>query len=318
MEPYEIAGEVKRFDGRDGAFTRSRNDPNSPVSQQQPRSAEEAIASGQSGYGREDYALQAGSRVVHGVFRQSHLGQLMSPAADTVRHEPENATQFTERLKAAALFFGAAEVGVTRVNPLWVYAADGEDESPVLADGLDAAVVMTIEMDHDLVATSPAATASAATGMGYSQMAVAVVSLAAYLTALGYSALPSGNDTALSIPLAVDAGLGELGRSGNLITQRHGPRVRICKVFTDAPLTEGQLVSFGVAKTCAACTECIDACPGDAIARGDKTPAGPTPSNNPGVLKWYTDPDKCLAFWRANATNCSNCIASCPYNRRRQ
>ena len=37
-------------------------------------------------------------------------------------------------------------------------------------------------------------------------------------------------------PLAIMAGLGELSRIGILITPEFGPRVRLCKVFTDLPL----------------------------------------------------------------------------------
>lgn len=44
------------------------------------------------------------------------------------------------------------------------------------------------------------------------------------------------NDTALAIPYAIKAGLGEYGRHGLLITPEYGPRVRIGKIFTDMPL----------------------------------------------------------------------------------
>ena len=47
----------------------------------------------------------------------------------------------------------------------------------------------------------------------------------------------------------------------------------------------------------------------------EMTDCGPTPSNNPGVLKWYINPETCLAFWRKNGTSCSNCIRSCPFNK---
>lgn len=43
------------------------------------------------------------------------------------------------------------------------------------------------------------------------------------------------NDISLSIPLAIEAGLGELGRNGLLITKDFGPCVRLCKIFTTCP-----------------------------------------------------------------------------------
>ena len=62
-----------------------------------------------------------------------------------------------------------------------------------------------------------------------------------------------GNDTALSIPLAIDAGLGELGRNGLLITPEYGACVRLCKVFTDLPLEADRPVEFGLAEICQRC-----------------------------------------------------------------
>ncbi len=261
-----------------------------------------------NGYGPTDFALQLGSRVVDRALRKSHFGRVMSPADEVAPYQPADWAAFTDEVKSAARFLGASDVGVTRVDPRWLYPTGDDSESAVLAQSLTAAVVMTIEMDYALVATSPAATAAAATGLAYSQMATAAVSVAGYFAALGYSALPCGNDAALSIPLAVDAGLGELARSGNLITRRHGPRVRLCKVFTDAPLIADAPVDLGVRATCEACTICADACPGDAIDRRSLEAGGPD-------ARWQTDPDKCRAFWRINGTNCANCIARCPYNR---
>lgn len=315
MKPYEIVGELKRFDRRNVAFARSHSQADHPARRAKRRTVEELIASGKEGFGRADFALQAGSRVVDGSLR-GQFGQVQTPPEGVAPWQPADAAKLTARVKEAAELFGAADVGVTRVNPLWVYTAgEGEGESPVLTAGLTTAVVMTIEMDYDLIATSPGVGASAATGVGYSQMAATAVSVAGMLVSLGFSALPSGNDAALSVPLAIDAGLGEAGRNGNLIARRHGPRVRLCKVFTDAPLATDEPIDLGVRATCGGCEKCADACPVGAIPRGEPTAAGPTPSNNPGPVKWYANPDKCLAFWAVNGTSCSNCIRSCPFNR---
>ncbi len=260
-----------------------------------------------SGYGPADFALKAASRVVDDALRKSHIGRVMSPSADATPYQPADGAAFTDEVKSAARFLGASDVGVARADQRWLYPTGDDKEPPVLAHSLTTVVVMTIEMDYALVATSPAATAAAATGLAYSQMASAAVSVAGYLAALGYSALPCGNDVALSIPLAVDAGLGELARSGNLITQRHGPRVRLCKVFTDAPLAADAPIDLGVRATCEGCTICADACPGGAIDRRSLADEGPD-------VRWQTDAEKCRAFWRVNGTNCANCIARCPYN----
>ena len=52
--------------------------------------------------------------------------------------------------------------------------------------------------------------------------------MAQFLHHLGYKAIPCGNDTAVSIPYAIQAGSGELGRNGLLIIPEYGPHVRVC------------------------------------------------------------------------------------------
>ena len=79
----------------------------------------------------------------------------------------------------------------------------------------------------------PSALAGAATGREYSHEAAIVMQLAAYIRNLGYRAVASMNDTALVIPYAIKAGLGEYGRNQMVLTPEFGPRVRFSKIFTD-------------------------------------------------------------------------------------
>jgi epoxyqueuosine reductase QueG len=101
-------------------------------------------------------------------------------------------------------------------------------------------------------------------------MAFTIACLGEFIRNLGYRAIQCGNDTALSIPLAIDAGIGALGRNGLLITPEYGPRVRICKVYTDLPLiSNNPNLNFieKLAKTCKNCFKCAEACEIDAITR---------------------------------------------------
>lgn len=226
-----------------------------------------------------------------------------------------DAAALTVRVKDAAALYGADLVGIARLRLEWIYA-DDDQESPVeLPDGLDRVVVLAVSMDYERVKTSPSAVAAAATGNGYSRMAFTAHCLAAYLRESGWRALACGNDTGLSVPMAVEAGLGEVGRNGILITPRYGPRVRLCKVFTDAPLIPDPPTSFGVTEFCEVCMKCADTCPSNSITRGPRTDRGPTPSNHPGAHRWFVNPETCLAFWHRNGISCSNCIRSCPFNK---
>ncbi|OQX52080.1 MAG: hypothetical protein B5M54_09825 [Candidatus Aminicenantes bacterium 4484_214] len=129
---------------------------------------------------------------------------------------------------------------------------------------------------------------------------------------LGYRALPAGNEIGLSIPIAIDAGLGELGRMGLLVTPKYGPRVRLAKVITDMPLVPDTPIRFGVTEFCEACHLCARHCPSKAISDGLRTWEGKSSSNNPGIFKWYIEPEKCYDF---NGFSCSNCKRVCPFNK---
>lgn len=316
MRPYDIIGDFERFDQRNTAFARARWDETSAAHGRPRISEEENIAKGRPGYSREDFALHSGSWSVargKGVNSSGDRGRiaLESDAPEKPGETPADPVAFTRSVKRASRLFGACLAGVAAVDERWLYAGEAGD----LPEGLDKALVMAVPMSYRLIQSSPAVPASAATGSGYSRMAFVNECMIKHLRDLGYRAIAASNDRSLSVPLAVEAGLGELGRNGILITERYGPRVRLCKVFTDAPLVADQAKRRGVREFCETCMKCADTCPSRSITRGEMTATGPTPSNHDGVVKWRVNPDTCLAFWRANGVSCSNCIRSCPYNK---
>ena len=185
-----------------------------------------------------------------------------------------------------------------------------------LPDDLTHVVVIVNEMDHQTIQTVPSALSGAATGQGYSRDIIAVLSVTQYIRNLGYRAVASLNDTALSIPLAIQAGLGQYGRHGLLITPEFGPRVRIAKIFTDLAIDPDQPIDFGVTETCNHCRRCSDGCPVKAIP--DDAPKFETHdgiSHLKGVKKWTINARQCFTFWANQGTDCSICIRVCPYNK---
>ena len=236
---------------------------------------------------------------------------------DPVTHSPETNARI---IKKAANLFGAEDVGICYAHPNLIYShqydlVHAEHKPLELPEGCTNAIVMIVGMDYTATRNSPDAISGAATGRDYSIQAVLANLLAAFIRGLGYQAAPSGNDTAISVPLAMAAGLGELGRMGLLITPRFGPRVRICKVFTDMPLAYDTYRPFGVAKFCETCKKCAKMCPSGAISFDGHTMKGPTPSNFSRVLKWYINPEKCFLFWVKNWMDCNNCVMACPFNK---
>ena len=69
----------------------------------------------------------------------------------------------------------------------------------------------------------------------------------------------------LMVPLAIDAGLGELGRQGYLIAPKYGARVRIFATLTDMELIPDRPISIGAEEFCSKCKKCAEACPSRSI-----------------------------------------------------
>lgn len=238
-------------------------------------------------------------------------------SGDPVKASPE---QMSRNIKRAALYFGADLVGLCQVHPNWVYSHEfntiTREHYPMeLPEGCHNVVVLAIAMDYEGVQMSPTPVGGGIVGFGYSMMAFVANLMATFIRGLGYRAIPSGNDTALSVPLAMAAGLGEMGRLGFLITEKFGPRVRLCKIFTDLPLSYDTYRPFGVKEFCEVCKKCATKCPGQAIPHGDMTTEGHNISNQSGILKWYVNAEKCFAFWAKNHSDCANCIRVCPFNK---
>lgn len=174
----------------------------------------------------------------------------------------------------------ASRVGVCQLNRNCLYREVN------IPKKFKNAIVITVEMDAEGSATLPAVPATAATAVGYSKMAFILAGMGEFIRNLGHEALQCGNDTALSIPLAIDAGLGELGRNGLLITPHYGPRVRVCKIFTDLPLERDEPIEFGVKAFCKYCKRCAEHCKTGAISLDDEPSfEEPWPSDNPGAWK---------------------------------
>lgn len=238
-----------------------------------------------------------------------------------------NWLEMTRAVKHASLFYGASLAGTTILNPLWIYDeykygnnsnnnSEFETEEKTanrpIPKSVKYAIALAFEEDYDGISNSPGRIASAATGDGYSRMAVTAFKLSEFIRALGYNAIPSGNGVGLSVPLAIDAGLGELGRNGILITPKYGPRVRLAKVYTDMPLIPDSPIRFGVKEFCDVCMTCAIDCPSGSISKDERGWKGKSISNNNGSLKWYINPEPCFDF---NGFSCSNCKRNCPFNK---
>jgi epoxyqueuosine reductase len=319
--PYVIdTSKLRRFDSKNTVFDRVMWDSSwEGYMRMYDEKVFDIIAEGKSGYSRVDFALAYASWIVHDAFEGGFSRKKIKPyraSVDTIgidwtktKYEVDDPYRMSILIKRAARLFGTSLVGVCKLNRDWLYADVDVPEK------FENVIVMAVEMDADGIATSPAPPAATATGVGYSKMAFILAGVGEFIRNLGYKAIQCGNDTALSIPLAIDAGLGELGRNGLLITPEYGPRVRLCKVLTDLPLKADKPIEFGVKEFCKKCKLCAEHCEAGAISMNDEPSFEVIcRSNNPGALKWYVDVERCYLYWCENGTDCSTCITVCPYN----
>ena len=109
-------------------------------------------------------------------------------------------------------------------------------------------------------------------------------------------------------PLVVDAGLGEVGRLGYLMTKEFGLGTRLSVVTTDMPLAHDKPTDIGVQSFCESCRICAEDCPIGAIPTGDKVEYN-------GIRKWKLDEGRCYRYWYAVGTDCSICMTSCPWTK---
>jgi len=336
---FEVGEDFERFSQKDDVFCRSFWDPEVRTSRSdmfyETYRTPELRWRPVEGFTRRDYALRNASWHVTDLFAEFREGADRregfldpytvlrdGPGPPDESDEPEEvlAARLAVDLKTAARALGADLIGITGSDERWVYthaySRETETEKPQELPGdLGNVVVIAQAMDRKLVQTVPSALSGTATGVGYSSDTVVLLAIAQYILNMGYAAVPTMNDTALAIPLAIKAGLGEYGRHGLLITREFGPRVRLGKIFTDMPLAHDRPRRFGVRETCEVCRACSDACPPKAIAMDAPSDRVYNISNIRGVRKWTTDAEKCFRFWSNQNTDCSICVRVCPYNR---
>jgi reductive dehalogenase len=231
-------------------------------------------------------------------------------AADRVERTPE---VWTLAIKDLARSLGAVDVGVAELRPYHVYThvgrGTGSYGQPIKLDHRWA-FAFTVEMDHRRVSRAPAAPVVEESARQYVEGAKIALVVASWIRRLGYPARAhiDGNYRVIAPLVARDAGLGEIGRMGLLMSPRLGPRVRLGAVTTDLPLVAdnpGDDVS--VIDFCAACQKCSLNCPVGAIPSGAREPVD-------DGMRWAIDPESCYRYWNVVGTDCATCMRVCPYS----
>jgi epoxyqueuosine reductase len=218
-------------------------------------------------------------------------------------NDPKENTEFIKNL---ALDLGADMVGISKVKKEYLFKGGELDHR--------FAISLAMEMDYDKIQESPKPPSATEVIRVYFLLGEITIKLAAKIRELGYSAFghhpracEKTHARILHIPTAIEAGFGELGRHGLLITPEYGPRVRLGTVTTNLPLICDSPISFGVSAFCENCDLCVKECEGEAIPKEKSIVRG--------FHKYKVDPYKCGPYF-AEYDGCSVCMKVCAYNKR--
>ncbi|TET39628.1 MAG: reductive dehalogenase [Planctomycetota bacterium] len=323
-EPLRVTGEEKRVDERDAVFHRFyRLEEGTPEFEayykEHPEKTEfdEAVRAlpplagpGAKTYGSLSSPFQIASfSIIEEISRE--IDWEPQPVEESpVKASPE---EFSKRVKGFARYLGADLAGCTKLNPAYVYSHIGRSPGKwgeLVSLEHENAIALAVEMSYDMVRHAPDSAVTTETAWKYLKVGVVAMTLARYINLLGYEARAhvDGNYRVMCVPVAADAGLGELGRLGLLVTPKFGPRVRLAVVTTNMPLAPDPPVAFGVQDFCTFCKKCATCCPSGSVDKNDKQEYN-------GAEKWRSEQDTCYRYWRICGSDCGICVKVCPYSK---
>jgi epoxyqueuosine reductase QueG len=176
-----------------------------------------------------------------------------APAAAAV--DPE---RLTAELKAYAAELGISACGVAAYDERYTFAEYRDRQVG------DRVVVCALESNWSATQTAPSARAEKAQAAANFALSERLSALGAFLQDRGY-AVKLGVLDHVVLHYAVEAGLGQLGMNGQVLTPHAGSRCRFVSLNTNAPLAPDAPVDYGVNEICDRCQVCVRRCPAGAI-----------------------------------------------------
>jgi reductive dehalogenase len=257
-------------------------------------------------------------------------------AVGTLIHPPEelglprwegSESEASAMLEAAAIHLGASQVGFTALNPWWlesnVYVDPGvekikttEDGRVLVPESMRYVIVLAAQVPMDAQVRAPSQIGDAADRSGYENRQMTLERMINFIKGLGYKAKYIPGIMPPTIPFALMAGLGEMGRMNRLISPLFGGAVRLETILTDLPLALDKPIDFGLQKFCQGCKKCARACPANALSPEKEPTWEPRgPYSTPGKKIWYDDCDRCAEYSGATHLYCGACLGACTWNK---
>lgn len=169
------------------------------------------------------------------------------------------------------------------------------------------AIVITMEMDKQIIETEPGAEAQRLNDLAYAKLGNMTYKLSDYLRENGFAtqtAHPYESIVNFS-PLAEKAGLGLIGKSGLLITPELGPRQKIAAILVNIknlPIQKYDEHTW-IADYCKKCSNCVKACPEKALIEKESCC---------GEKETEFVQNLCIGC----SEGCTFCIEECPFDKK--
>jgi ferredoxin len=311
---------VERFDERDIMFARIRLKPNSreyasyyerrpenKVPDDQLRKLPGLMSLQAQKANLWAFTSAAASFSLTGAVREEVTGNV----ARVIRKRPPGA--MSEYIKDLARYYGAHSVGITDLRPYHVYSHVGRGTG-TYGERIDLrhsyAIAFTVEMAYEMMGPAPEASVVMESARQYVEAAKVALQLCYMIGHLGYPARAhiDGNYRVIAPLVARDAGLGEIGRMGLLMTPELGPRVRLGVVTTNLELfPDERMDGRAMLDFCTICLKCAENCPSRSIPFGER-------QQMKGANRWRIDAETCFRYWNVVGTDCGRCVTVCPYS----
>ena len=203
-------------------------------------------------------------------------------------------------MRGEAARLGISEVGFTAFDPKYIFAGCGPYEQ-------GSVIVCVAEQSWERTQQIPNVRTERSVTRLYEDLSRRACELAGFLQAKGFRAqVHTYMGEGVLIHYAQQAGLGQLGLNGQLLTPQAGSRCRLLIIATSAHLSHGEPIDFGVHAICDACQVCVKRCPPGAIPIKRK--------EHRGVVKAKIKPERCLPVV-IQAGGCAICMKVCPVQR---
>lgn len=224
----------------------------------------------------------------------------LATARRTPRQPPTKVppAELTALLRRRAAELGISAIGIAPYDPRYTFEPY-KDAQPG-----DRVIVCVLEQNYDATQTIPSRFSERSALHGYAELLDRAATLSELLIDHGHRARThdvQGEDIVLHY--AVEAGLGQMGINGQVLTPQAGSRCRITTINTSAPLELDGPVDYGVHKICDACRVCVRRCPSGAIPGRRRMYRG--------VEKAKLNTARCFPVV-ARAEGCAICMKVCP------